>query len=79
MSDLNGNQPATRGDLGELKRDMLDAMERMETRLLTAFHDWARTYDSKARGMSSLVVTFEERLSAAAAADRLSRLERGEK
>jgi len=36
-------------------------IEATETKLLTAFHDWVRTYEVRARGVTTLMVGFEER------------------
>jgi hypothetical protein len=53
---------------------MAERIEATETKLLTAFHDWARTYEVRARGVTTLMVGFEERLSIIE--ERLSKLER---
>lgn len=37
-------------------------MEATETKLLTAFHNWAQIYEVRARGTSTAVHEFEERL-----------------
>ena len=68
---------ASKQDLELLRTDVLAGLERVETNLLTAFHSWARTYEVRARGTSTLVAGFEERL--ALAEERLNRLERGER
>lgn len=76
-ADLDAAMQETRAEIATLRRELADGLERVETKLLTSFHGWARTYESKSRGLSTLVVTFEERLSLAE--DRLNRLERGDK
>ena len=50
-----------------------ETLEGMETRLLTEFHKWATTYESRSRGIAALVREFEVRLEAAE--DRISALE----
>ncbi|HTA46418.1 MAG TPA: hypothetical protein VK789_28440 [Bryobacteraceae bacterium] len=65
----------------ELK-EYLDAMEarinanieRVETKLLTAFHGWSRPYEIRARGVSTAVNSFDERLGLVE--ERLSAIER---
>jgi hypothetical protein len=49
-------------------------IEKTETKLLTAFHGWARTTDSRMRGMASQNLGFEERLDLME--ERVSELER---
>ncbi len=78
------DEPATKQDIAQLdaRISQLDSsiagrLESLETKLLTAFHDWARTYEVRVRGMSSLVVGFDERLSLVE--ERVARLERGGK
>ena len=46
----------------------------LENKLLTAFHDWAKTYEIRARGTTHAVVMFDERLSTIE--ERLSKVER---
>jgi membrane-bound lytic murein transglycosylase MltF len=52
-----------------------ERLENTETRLLTAFHNWAQTYESRARGTITIVHQFEERLGFVE--ERLNKLERG--
>jgi hypothetical protein len=52
-----------------------DRLEGMETKLLTAFHDWARTYEVRARGTSTAVRELDERLGMVE--ERIAKLERG--
>jgi hypothetical protein len=52
-----------------------ERLENTETKLLTAFHDWARTYEVRARGTSTVVREFDERLGIIE--ERLAKLERG--
>jgi hypothetical protein len=49
-------------------------LERVETKLLTAFHGWARPMEIRVNGMTSVVMGFDERL--ALMEQRLSELER---
>ena len=51
-----------------------EKIERIETNLLTAFHQWAQTYEVRARGTSAAVREFDERL--CNIEERLNRLER---
>jgi len=57
-------------------KSVLNQIEATETRLLTAFHDWARTYEVRARGVTTAVAGFEERLGYIE--ERVGKLERGE-
>jgi len=63
---VNG-EPATKQDLldaiAELKSYVDERSEKVETRLLTAFHGWARAMEIKVRGMSTITTGFDERLS----------------
>jgi hypothetical protein len=52
-----------------------ERLEVTETKLLTAFHNWAQTYEVRARGTSAAVREFEERLGMVE--ERLAKLERG--
>jgi exonuclease VII large subunit len=52
-----------------------ERLENTETKLLTAFHNWAQTYESRARGTITIVHQFEERLGFVE--ERLNKLERG--
>jgi len=52
-----------------------DRLEGMETKLLTAFHDWARTYEVRARGTGTAVRELDERLGIVE--ERIAKLERG--
>lgn len=75
--DVRQDIELVRRDTDTLRIELLAAIERSENNLLTAFHSWARTYEVRARGTSTLVAGFEERLSLAE--ERLNRLERGER
>ena len=61
-------------ELAELEKRIMDRIEEMETKLLTAFHDWAHTYELRARGTSTAVNLFDERLGHIE--ERVSKLER---
>lgn len=50
------------------------ALRQTETNLLTAFHNWARTYEVKERTLSNTVRSFDERLGLIE--DRVVELER---
>ena len=51
-----------------------ERVESTETKLLTSFHTWALTYEVRARGTSSAVREFEERLGMIE--ERVAKLER---
>ena len=83
------DEPVTKQDLlnavTETKQDLLNAVadlkgyvdersEKVETRLLSAFHGWARAMEIKVRGMSTITTGFDERLSLIE--ERVSDLER---
>ena len=70
----NGNEPATKADIRELEERLRQFVERIETNLLTEFHKWSRTYEIRARGTTTMVVGFEERLGLLE--ERVSDLER---
>jgi hypothetical protein len=55
-------------------RHIDERIEHTETKLLTAFHNWAQTYEVRARGTSVAVREFEERLGFVE--ERLNKLER---
>jgi hypothetical protein len=60
--------------LEELKIYVDERSERTETKLLTAFHGWARSMEIRTRVVSSSVSGMDERL--ALAEERISELER---
>lgn len=51
-----------------------ERIEMTETKLLTAFHNWAQTFEVRARGVSAAVREFDERLGMIE--ERVARLER---
>jgi len=53
-----------------------EALREVETKLLTAFHAWAQTYEVRARGVGAMVTTLDERLGMIE--ERVSKLERRE-
>ncbi len=66
----------------ELKHSLTDRetrpsekMEAIETKLLSAFHGWAVTYEVRARGTSTAVCDLDERLGRIE--ERVAKLERG--
>jgi hypothetical protein len=63
--------------LDAFKTDLRAEIEDSETRLLTAFHGWARPMEIRVNSVSTLSAGFEERL--ALAEDRISKLERRQK
>jgi hypothetical protein len=63
------------GDLeARIYQHVDERLENTETKLLTAFHTWAQTYEVRARGTSTAVREFDERLGMIE--ERLNRLER---
>ncbi len=52
-ADLDAAMHETKAEIAQLRRELADGLERVETRLLTSFHGWARTYESKSRGLST--------------------------
>ncbi len=65
--------------ISELKSEIIaetkQLIEALETRLLTEFHRWAQPYGVGARGTSTAVNLFDERLGMIE--ERVSALERG--
>ncbi len=59
---------------GALRTYIEERSEATETKLLTAFHNWAQTFEVRARGTSAAVREFEERLEMVE--DRVAKLER---
>ena len=51
-----------------------ERIEVTETKLLSAFHNWAQTFEVRARGTSAAVREFDERLGMTE--DRVAKLER---
>jgi DNA anti-recombination protein RmuC len=51
-----------------------ERIEATETKLLSAFHNWAQTFEVRARGTSAAVREFDERLGMIE--DRVAKLER---
>ena len=60
--------------LESYSRHVDERIENTETKLLTAFHNWAQTYEARARGTVIIVREFEERLGFVE--ERLNKLER---
>ena len=57
-----------------LKAYVEERGETTETKLLTAFHNWAQTFEVRARGTSAAVREFDERLGMIE--ERLAKIER---
>ena len=72
------DEPVTKQDLlnavADLKGYVDERSEKVETRLLSAFHGWARAMEIKVRGTSTITTGFDERLSLIE--ERVSDLER---
>jgi uncharacterized protein (DUF885 family) len=45
-ADLETSMHETKAEIVQLRRELADGVERVETKLLTSFHGWARTYES---------------------------------
>jgi exonuclease VII large subunit len=58
-----------------ISRHFEQRLESTETKLLTSFHNWAQTYEVRARGTTTAVRDFDERLGFVE--ERLNKLERG--
>lgn len=79
---MNDEQPVARKDMMEMEErlfkhfaDHVDKRaEQTETKLLAAFHGWARSMEIRVRGVAGVAMGFDERLSLAE--DRISELER---
>jgi hypothetical protein len=59
---------------GALRTYIEERSEATETKLLSAFHNWAQTFEVRARGTSAAVREFDERL--VMIEDRVAKLER---
>lgn len=57
-----------------LRTQFEESIEATETNLLTAFHNWAQTFEVRARGTSAPVREYDERL--IMIEDRVAKLER---
>jgi chaperonin cofactor prefoldin len=57
-----------------LRTHIEERIEATETKLLSAFHNWAQTFEVRARGTSAAVREFDERLGLIE--DRVAKLER---
>ena len=57
-----------------LRSHIEERSEATETKLLTAFHNWAQTFEVRARGTSAAVREFDERLGMIE--ERVAKLER---
>ncbi len=58
----NGEQPATKADLAELREAMIEAIHDSETRLLTAFYSWAQGTQRHLWDLDRAEVSLRERL-----------------
>lgn len=70
--DVVENRLQTRIDAAEAR--MEERIEATETKLLTAFHNWAQTFEVRARGTSAAVREFDEPLGLIE--ERVAKLER---
>ncbi len=71
LAQLEGRLTA-RIDAAEVR--MEERIEATETKLLSAFHNWAQTFEVRARGTSAAVREFDERLGMIE--ERVAKLER---
>ena len=63
-----------RQEMGEMKRELREHTETVETRLLTEFWKWAKTADARYRQNQAVVGAMDDRVGAVE--DRVSELER---
>ena len=72
------DRSVSRKDLTEMEEHLFkrigERVEQTETKLLAAFHGWARSMEIRVRGVGAVAMGFDERL--ALAEDRISELER---
>jgi hypothetical protein len=68
------NRPATLADLEKLQESLEKRIEKTDTKLLNAFHGWARSMEICVRHSNQNVFGMNERL--ALAEERISELER---
>lgn len=61
MSD-NGDRPATKADLAQLKVEIQEAIHDSETRLLTAFYGWAQATQKHFADLDRADFSLRERL-----------------
>jgi hypothetical protein len=81
---IDENRPATMRDVEASERRIVDGLtgiigariEKLETNLLTAFHERARTYEVRARGLGVTLRNLDERLGIIE--ERVAKLERRE-
>lgn len=74
---LDGRFDEVRGEIAEVRAEIAEVraeIEKTETKLLSAFHGWARPMEIRQRGTSITVAGFDERL--VLAEERISELER---
>ncbi len=60
--DQNGDRPATKKDLAELQAQLVEAMQGVETRILKAFYDWAKSTDERLNDLASSDFMFRARM-----------------
>jgi predicted nucleic acid-binding Zn-ribbon protein len=84
FTDLNQRITDLDQRITDLDQRITDVEQRLnerihdtETKLLSAFHGWARPQEIRMRNLSTMVSGFEERLGLVE--ERISRLERGDK
>jgi len=73
-SELRRVSEELRGEMKVVTEQLRDSIERIETSLLTEFHQWARTHELRERGSLSLLATFDDRLRHTE--DRVAEIER---
>lgn len=70
---LNAMEQRLGKEMVEMEQRLVDRIEGVETKLLTAFHDWARPVEIRLRTLPMI----EERLGLLE--ERVSKMERGDK
>jgi hypothetical protein len=76
-AELRSVTEQLRGEMQQLEQRLGADIERIETSLLTEFHQWARTHELRERGSLSLLATFDDRLRHTE--DRVAEIERSMK
>ena len=66
--------PATKADLEQVRIELLERIEKVETNLLTAFRNWSRGLETRHKVHDILVHSYDDRI--AALEERVGELER---
>jgi len=74
LTTMDGRLTAIEQNASAMEERLGQRIEKVETKLLTAFHTWSRSMEIRVRSTSSAVSNFDERLSLVE--ERISELER---